>query len=274
MILDGHIHITSKSPKKEKFLKLLKAGGIDGGIVISLHPDSYHSHKDNVSPQKRLDDVMQLCDGKEHFFPFFFIDPIAEAAEIEIAMAVNAGIAGFKVICDRFYPEDPRAMKTFQLIADTGRPILFHSGTLWDGKPSSKYNQPVNFEALLDIKNLRFSLAHISCPWTDDCIALYGKFYSALQRNPAVSCKMFIDITPGTPAIYRENALRTLYTVGYDIENNVIFGSDAKVEDYGNYHVHDKIDRDVAILKSLNQPEMSLSKLFAGNLINFIKRDC
>ncbi|MCF6174530.1 MAG: amidohydrolase family protein [Victivallaceae bacterium] len=273
MFLDGHIHITGKSPQKRNFLKLLKASGINGGAVISLHPDSFYPHEDNVSSQKRLDDVMWLCEGEEHLFPFFFIDPIAEAAEIEITMAVNAGIAGFKVICDRFYPEDSRAMKTFQLIADTGRPILFHSGTLWDGKPSSKYNQPVNFEALLDIKNLRFSLAHISWPWTDGCIALYGKFYSSLQRNPAVSCKMFIDITPGTPAIYRENALRTLYTVGYDIENNVIFGSDAKVEDYGIYHVHDKIDRDVAILKSLHQSEMSLNKLFADNLISFISGD-
>ena len=148
---------------------------------------------------------------------------------------------------------------------------MFHSGILWDGKPSSKYNRPVNFEVLLEVNNLRFSLAHISWPWVDELIAVYGKFETAYKINPNTSCEMFIDTTPGTPKIYREDALTKLYTVGYDIENNIFFGTDNVVEDYNLEWANYWINRDREILKSLSISKENINKMFSDNIKRFLK---
>lgn len=76
--------------------------------------------------------------------------------------------------------------------------------------PSSQYNRPSEFEPLLEINGLKFSLAHISWPWCDELIAVYGKFLNAYAGNPDHSVEMFIDITPGTPPIYRQEVLTKL----------------------------------------------------------------
>ena len=112
-------------------------------------------------------------------------------AEDQIVMAAEKSIMGFKVICDRYFPGDKRAMEIFRIIAKTKRPILFHSGILWDGKPSSQYNRPSEFESLLEINHLRFSLAHISWPWCDELIAVYEKFLNAYAGN----LKRFVGIS-------------------------------------------------------------------------------
>ena len=38
-------------------------------------------------------------------------------------------------------------------------------------------------EAGFDIPGLRFCCAHISWPWCEECVAVYGKFLNALTRS-------------------------------------------------------------------------------------------
>ena len=180
-------------------------------------------------------------------------------------MAHQSGVVGYKVICTHFYPRDPRALDVFRAIADIGKPILFHSGILWDGQDSSRYNRPAEFEALLGINDLRFSLAHISWPWCDECIALYGKL-----QHSKLAPKMFVDVTPGTPPIYREEALTKLFTVGYDVEGNVFFGSDSDAGDYRVDRVHEMIERDNAIYSKLGLKNETREKVYAGNIRRFL----
>ncbi len=62
-------------------------------------------------------------------------------------------------------------------------------------------------------------MGHCSWPWYDECIALYGKFLNALEKDGAP--EMFFDLTPGTPVIYRRDLLTKLFTVGYDVPDNI-----------------------------------------------------
>ena len=78
---------------------------------------------------------------------------------------------------------------------------------------------------------MRFSLAHISWPWCDELIAAYGKILNASASRADYRGEMFVDITPGTPTIYRREALTKLFTVGYDIQDNVIFGRKQRSSD-------------------------------------------
>lgn len=270
MILDGHIHIRDGVENRGEFLRRLEDAGIEGGIVISLPPPAFPGVAHSAPPVERMDNLLFWCGTDKNFYPFYWIDPMEDDAVEQITMAVQKGAMGFKIICDRYYPGDRKPMEILSAIAETGRPVLFHSGILWDGKASSPYNRPSEFEALLGINRLRFCLAHISWPWCDELIAVYGKFLNACTQNPDLSVEMFIDLTPGTPPVYRHEALTKLFAVGYDVEDNVIFGSDSCVNGYNVKWIQEWVDRDRKIFWELGLGEKTLKKIYAENLKRFV----
>jgi predicted TIM-barrel fold metal-dependent hydrolase len=188
----------------------------------------------------------------------------------QIDLAVKRGANGFKIICNNFFPSHPQALKIMEEIANCKKPILFHSGILWDGKASSAYNRPAEFEILVEIKGLKFTLAHMGWPWCDELLAVYGKFQNAQSLRRDSSVEMFIDITPGTPPIYREEALTKLFGIGYDVENNVIFGSDSNVNEYNDAWAREWMTRDNAIYKKLRLSRNVVQKIYGENLKRFL----
>jgi len=270
-MLDGHIHIGDSNASKPEFLSSLNAAGFEGGLIISPAPTSF-PHSDGPTDWKyRLDIVDDFCKDNANLFPFVWIDPLEEDIEEQITNA-SGRVAGYKVICNRFYPSNEKAMKAYRLIASLNKPILFHSGILYDGMDSARYNRPGEFECLLEVADLRFALAHVSWPWCDECIAVYGKFQNAYNLRPDVSSEMFIDLTPGTPPIYRKEVLTKIFTVGYDLVNNVIFGSDGSVGSYGAEWIGQWVARDKAIYSDLMITEDIIDKIFGSNLRRFLGR--
>ncbi len=116
----------------------------------------------------------------------------------------------------------------------------------------STYCHLLEYECLLEVDNLRFALAHVSWPWHDTAIALYGKFLNAMTKRN-IRCEMFIDTTPGTPEIYREEVLTKLYRVGYDVADNVMFGTDSSANSYNTKWSLDWQQRDFAILSKFGR---------------------
>ncbi len=56
-------------------------------------------------------------------------------------MAVEMGVSGFKIIFQYCYPYDKRVIPLYERIAYHNKPLLFHSGILYDGKNTSgNYN--------------------------------------------------------------------------------------------------------------------------------------
>lgn len=267
MHFDIHIHstITSK-PNPENLLSKLHDAGFDGGVVISPAPfDLKDGRRINNSSTVRLESLLAWTSGHPTLFPFFWIDPTAKDALKQVEQAAANGVVGFKVICSEHAPDDPRAMPVYQAIAALNKPILFHSGILWDGLVSSHFNRPAAFEALLDVPRLRFALAHMSWPWLDECLAVYGKFLNATLMRPDAP-EMFIDLTPGTPVIYREEALTKLFTVGYDVAHNVMFGTDTLAGDYNSAWSREWRDRDLSIMRKLKLGEEVERNYLEGNL--------
>ncbi len=188
----------------------------------------------------------------------------------QVDQAVRRGAQGFKIICNKFIPGHPKVLKLIRKIAELKKPVLFHSGILWDGRASSVYNRPVEFESLLEIQGLKFSLAHMAWPWCDELLAVYGKFQNALALRPNLSIEMFIDITPGTPPLYRREALEKLFRIGYDVENNIIFGSDSNTCDYSESWTSQWIKRDNAIYRKLQLSKKVVNKIYSENLLRFL----
>ena len=272
-VLDAHVHLNSGPPDPVALAANMAEAGVAGGVVISLPPEVFSPGLSGEGPfgaETRLDHLFAWMQGPAELFPFFWIDPMEADALDQVALAVERCVSGFKVIPSHHAPGDPKALAVYAAVAAAGRPMLFHAGILWDGKPSSHYCRPAAFEPLLEAAGLRFALAHVGWPWCDECIAVYGKFRSARTLRPELSAEMFIDTTPGTPPIYRHNVLRKLFGVGYEVEGNVLFGTDSSALGYPPEPVRECIDRDREIYHSLGLDAETQEGIFSDNLRRFL----
>ena len=247
---DAHVHVYPGKPNPEAYAKALAEAGFTGGVVLSTNPDPLDDSP-VPDPETAMDEAIVWASGSKTIYPFYWINPVLDNACDLVDMAVEKGMFGFKCLPGRYFPGDPKALKVYEKIAKAGKPVLFHSGILWDGRPSSKFTRPGNYEELIDIVGLRFCLAHVSWPWCDECIAVYGKFLNALTRADRPRAEMFIDVTPGTPKIYRKEVLTKLFTIGYDVAERIQFGSDCRANSYTGSWSTDWMKTDDAIYDEL-----------------------
>jgi hypothetical protein len=250
---DSHIHVMGGEPDPEKLFNSFKAAGLAGGCIFSQPPrKTNRAIPDPLPPEKAMEDCIRWASASPTIYPFYYIDPTAPDALELVDMAVAKGFYGFKVIRNDGYPCDEKTIPVYQRIAHHDKPVTFHTGILWDGCDSSSFFRPTNWEGLLACPKLRFALCHISWPWCDECIAVYGKFLNAITRNGWQNVpEMFIDTTPGTPKIYRKDALSKIYTVGYDVMDHVMFGTDCRVSKYNVNWAKDWLATDDGIYDGL-----------------------
>lgn len=270
-IYDVHIHAENTVPNPEELLKRFDKAGIYGGCIFSNWPKEANETL-GTSFNERLEEVLAWTTGHEdRLFPVLWIHPYEEDILNKITLAVNRGICAFKIICTNFYIYEEQCLEVLRKIASLNKPVFFHSGILWDSQVSSNYNRPLNWEALLRIEGLRFSMGHCSWPWIDECVALYGKFLNALTTGKAA--EMFFDITPGTPPIYRKELLTKLYTIGYDVGDNILFGTDASAHTYSVDWVSKWLKTDGSILDTLGVSRENREKLYYHNLLRFLGKN-
>jgi predicted TIM-barrel fold metal-dependent hydrolase len=126
--------------------------------------------------------------------------------EIERGIA-DCRLRGVKMIPDHWSPTDELLYPIYDKVRSLRVPIQFHSGILYGFGDSSRVCRPALYEALVNFPGLRFSLAHISWPWVDECIAVFGRFRAAAGYRDR-DTQMWIDTCRGTPDAWREEALR------------------------------------------------------------------
>lgn len=268
---DAHIHVMPGTPDPDRFISAVHAAGIAGGAVFTENPDPVGPLSPvPAEPERAIDNLLAWLDGAPGFFPFYWINPTEPNALDLVDLALSKGIAGFKVLPGTFMPGDERALPVYRKIAEAGKPVTFHSGILWDGRYSSCFTRPGNYEALLDIPRLRFALAHISWPWCDECIAVFGKLLNAIQMWGDDTPEMFVDVTPGTPPIFRRDALTKLFTVGYDVEDHVVFGTDGMTPDYGTDWCKSWQTRDDEIYASLGLSRDQVDSIYRRAFERFL----
>ena len=274
-IFDMHVHARRDGFDAQSLLNTMEAAGISGACVISAPPEEHAIDilGRGLSFEARLETVLNAAKScKDRIFPILWVHPHEEHIIEKVRLAAKAGIAGFKMICSNYYVYEEASMRLLREIAALNLPVIFHTGILWDGHVSSQYNRPINWERLLEIDGIRFSMGHCSWPWIDECIALYGKFLNARRAGKRV--EMFFDITPGTPKIYRRELLTKLYTVGYNVGDNVMFGLDSMADDWKGEWAKQWLKLDGEILDELGVSLECRQKLYADNLLRFLgKKD-
>jgi predicted TIM-barrel fold metal-dependent hydrolase len=223
----------------KEFLQKTAEAGICGGAVISPYPAGHsRTAKADQRWQSRLESVLEFTSQTPGFLPVFWVDPTESDAQEQIFRAAEKGIRGFKVICVHYYPKD--ILLPLGAAAETGLPVTFHCGILFNTAPAAKYNRPLEFEVLCQVKGLRFSLAHTGWPWTDEYNAVFGEFRWGPNNVDA-----YADL-------YRKDVLKKLYLCGIPgIKKRVLWGSDSNALNYSVEPVKQLIRTDEAILAEI-----------------------
>lgn len=276
---DAHVHFRG-TENAERVLEAMDAAGIDKIGAISPRPGTTASEQ--IAALESL--IPILRESPDRFFGLAYINPLLEDAPEIMSKAVNEwGYRGVKMIPDHWYPYDERFQVLFETIEQTGISALFHSGILWGNGDSSRFCRPVDFEVLINYPRITFALAHIGWPWTDECIALAGRFSAdivdpsfALQEHaprPSESdpyrSQMYIDITMGAPRPYRREAIAKALAIIGDYQ--LLYGSDCdSPEDPAALAHHARLDE--ALLKGeLGQPSESVGRIMHDNFEHFFK---
>ena len=252
-IYDCHIHAhPGPCDPPEVFLEKAASIGVVGGTILSEGPAYYYAESDPRAGA-RVDKILEYTSKTPGFIPYLFMDPTEKDAVRQVEYAKKAGIRGLKIIVGEYHISDH--LDPIRAAAEAGLPVMFHSGISGNRRPTSPYNKPVEFECLFAIDGLKFSLAHMAWPWCDEFIGLYAKFSLAGEnqllkagRNPA---KMYIDLTPGTPGIYRREALRRLYLAGFPVTHRAMWGCDLNINDYEVKYGEMHLKRDNGVLREI-----------------------
>jgi len=291
MLIDCHVHSRGHETVDD-VIKAMDQAGIDKAIIFAPYPaESLGKRRVNLEPTKLGEFSYQgvneeaqrkstmfisnlQAEAPDRIIAFAWIEPRLKNAVQNLEEAVTKyECKGIKMMPDHWYPWEPRFFELYEKIQELRVPVIFHSGILYGFKDSSRFCRPCNYEVLINFPELKFALAHISWPWTDECIALFGRFRANLRRASSLGderikeMQMYIDITPGTPHFYRREALRRALAFG--CEDYMIFGSDSVASNFENAKHISEMDR--GILKELGYSDEVIEKIQSKNVERFLK---
>ena len=273
-IFDMHIHTYGPEFDREAMLSEMEKAGVYGDCIFSPPPCEFNS-KRGMPFLPRLERILAITEGyPDRLFPVLWIHPDEEGILENVKVAAERGIAGFKIICNDFYPYEDKCMALLTAIASLDKPVFFHTGILYSavGETHSEYSRPIHFERLEEIPGLRFSIGHCGWPWIDECLALYGRmsYHLTAAGKDARPAEMFLDLTPGAPLDRREEMLRKVYLFGQNTTNNVLFGTDQIAERYTADGPGRWLKADTRIYDSLGIRAEVREKTYCDNLMRFL----
>ncbi|RLE88123.1 MAG: hypothetical protein DRJ96_04435 [Thermoprotei archaeon] len=272
-VIDCHVHAVGGEKAREVIEKMDRYG-IDVIVLFSPYPgavrDAYSGACSYSSRRQR--EVARHVAELQREYPdriigFLWLEPrLEDAVEILEWALSDLELRGVKMIPYHWYPHDEQLLKIYEKLEELGAPLMFHSGILFGFEDSSRYCRPVNYEVLIRFPKLKFALAHVSWPWVDECIALWGRFRHAAQRAGR-ELQMFIDATPGTPPVYRRETFMKL--MAYGAQDYVMFGSDSTTNNL-EYSAR-VLEADMRILRDeLGMPEDVVRKYLGLNAARFL----
>ena len=275
-IFDMHIHTNTDTPDPARFIEALDASGTYGACIFSQRPDVPEYVGTGRSFDARLDQIFAWCRGYEdRLYPVIWMDPTEENVLEKIRIADERGVAGFKFIATTWSPDEERFLEVARAIAATGKPMFLHSGIHYSAKsfiPNLNYNRPAAFAKLCTIPGLRFSMGHCSWPWIDECLALFGKWAHYVSTLPAGTphAEMYLDITPGTPELWREELLTKLYRSIQNTGDFILHGTDMCAETYDSKIAAARLAKDRKILDTLGVSRAMRERAYHTNLMRFL----
>jgi predicted TIM-barrel fold metal-dependent hydrolase len=248
--------------------------GIDKIVIFSPYPGILSIEAKPITPSAFREAIKFLSkiqkEAEDRILGFAFIDPRMNNVINELEWALTTmELKGVKMIPAGWYPYEETLYPIYEKIESLHVPVIFHSGISWGFPDSSRFCRPTFYEALMKFPKIRFALAHIGWPWVDECLAVVGRFKAAVGWNNIDKLQAFVDITAGTPRIWRTEALRkAIVYLGAEV---LMFGSDNLNPDKPESFTQ-AIKRDIEIMKEeLGLSKDIIYKIMRENLEEFLK---
>ena len=255
-IVDCHVHQRDQADA-DGVLRDMDANDVDR-ICVCSPPErvSLPKTRENLLITKKLFDA-----APERIGGLAWIEPTLPGARGLAREALEElGFAGIKIIPDHWYAYERRLEPFWETMHELRASILFHTGILYANDDGSRFCRPLWLEKLLHYPNIRFAMAHISWPWCEECLAVMGRMRAAAGYGKA-RWQSYVDITRGTPAHIREQALAN--TVSFCGPERVLFGTDSRVPaGLGKQAEH--IALDLAIFRKLGLDEAQIERIMSG----------
>jgi predicted TIM-barrel fold metal-dependent hydrolase len=176
------------------------------------------------------------------------------------------GFVGLKIIPDHWYAYEERLEPFWEKMHALEARILFHTGILYGYDDGSRFCRPLWLEKLLHYPNIRFAMAHMSWPWTDECFAVCGKFRAA-GGYKVENWRAYADITSGAPRIWKVDAMRK--GLAYMGDTQFVYGSDCfRAED--PEALRRNLDEDRDILRECGCSKETMERVFTNNALRWL----
>lgn len=264
-VWDCHVHCRG-GETPEQVSAAMEQAGLSRINLFSRYPgenavgdgppprDDFHAEIERIA-------ALQAADP-DRVYGLFWVDPRIDGVleELEHAL-VDRGLRGVKMIPNHWSPCDDFMLPVYAKLEELGKPLQFHSGILYGFSDSSRFCQPVLYETLVKFPKLKFALAHISWPWVDECLAVFGRYRAAsgYGKRPV---QMYIDCCRGTPDAWRLEALRK--AVPFCTTQYLMYGTDGVPENLGRT-APEHIKKDLDILRNvMGLSEAQLEQFFWG----------
>ena len=179
-------------------------------------------------PPIRSEEVAAACAAHpDVLIPFGSVDPHRGRAAVVQArrLVVEHGVRGLKLHppLQAFAANDPMAYPLYEVCAELGVPVLFHTGQTGIGAGLAggggirlKYANPMDLDDVaVDFPDLTIIAAHPSFPWQDEALAV-------ATHKPNV----YIDLSGWSPKYFPPLLVRYANTL---LKHKVLFGSDYPV---------------------------------------------
>jgi len=268
MAIDVHIH-TRGTEDGNRILKAMDEVGMERVVLFAVPPRRAEDARSAKNPHKKsLDQIAKLVEvDRERLIGFAWIEPtLADAAEAVDYAFSEKGLFGVKMIPNHWYPSDQRCLAVYEKVNEYEKPMLFHTGILWGVSDTSQYCRPAFFEIMLHYPKIRFAMAHMSWPWTDECFAVCGKFRAAGGYKPE-SWRSYIDITSGAPRIWKVDAMRK--GLAYMGDRQFVYGSDCFEAERAEA-LRRNLDMDREILRECGCSSETMERIFTTNALRWL----
>jgi len=194
-MIDAHLHVVPPNipgvgplslvleQSAEVVALALRAQMLAAGVHTALAMGSWNSAPDDPLGVRR---TLEIADGVPGLKAVGVCDPLRgddlehlRRAEAELALGRVAALKCYLGYL-HYEPAHARYRRYYELAAQFGLPVVFHTGDTYSVKAKVKYAHPLGVDDVaVDHPEVQFVLAHLGNPWTVDAAEV-------IYKNPNV----------------------------------------------------------------------------------------
>jgi predicted TIM-barrel fold metal-dependent hydrolase len=257
VIIDCHTHINNYHNEGVESLHAslgalqaeLRRNRVDVALILTSYKvnPGRPSTRDVVAATRNLQSIFVVAGISYAGFQPGELDEIREYIR-------EGSVRGLKLYpgYEPFYPADPKLLPVYALAADTGVPVMIHTGDTFTPAGKLKYAHPLHVDDVaVDHPDVNFVICHLGSPWFRDCMEVVYKNSNVYTDISGLVLGNFSDRFES----YMHKQLQEMLLYGVE-PDKVLFGTDWPISSMESY---------LAFMEELPLPPRDRQKIMYEN---------